>query len=229
MTAPDPRPGRGLRAGWPALFGALLLAALLVGLVGYLLLKDPASTRRPVAAVPVLTLPPPPPPPPEPEPEPEPEVEPEEVMPEPEPLEDVPKPAEEAPTPDTADPVTMNADAQAGTDNFGIQSGRGGGMSGVGAGGAGNASYGRYLGYVLQQAIARDERLRPLAFQLTLHVWLGPGGELSRVELARGSGNPDADQAVLEAVRALGRVDERPPASLTFPARVLVQGRRPAG
>ena len=35
MTAPDPRPGRGLRAGWPALLGALLLAALLVGLVGY--------------------------------------------------------------------------------------------------------------------------------------------------------------------------------------------------
>lgn len=223
-------PTRTLQAArWARWLGGLGVLAALALLGWWVLFQDTASTKRPVTPVPMLALPPPPPPPPEPEPEPEPEVEPEEVMPEPEPLEDVPKPTEQAPTPDTADPVTMNTDAQAGSDNFGIQSGRGGGLSGTGAGGAGNASYGRYLGYVLQQAVAREERLRPLAFQLTLHVWLGPDGQLSRVELVRGSGNPDADQAVLEAIRAVGRLDERPPASLVFPARVLVQGRRPAG
>lgn len=224
---PPPTPARARR--WPVAAGVLGLLALLALTVGWLLFQGPASSKRPVAPVPLLTLPPPPPPPPEPEPTPEPEVEPEEVMPEPEPLEDVPKPTEQPPTPDTADPVTMNADAQAGSDSFGIQSGSGGGMRGTGAGGAGNAAYGRYLGYVLQQAVAREERLRPLAFQLTLNVWLDPGGELSRVELVRGSGNPEADQAVLAAIRAVGRLDERPPASLAFPARVLVQGRRPAG
>ncbi len=226
MTAPARNPTAPRR--WPAVAGVLGAVAVLALLAGWLL-GDTASTRRPVTPVPMLALPPPPPPPPEPEPEPEPEVEPEEVMPEPEPLDEAPRPTEEAPAPDTADPVTMNADAQAGSDSFGIQSGSGGGMSGAGPGGAGNAAYGRYLGYVLQQAVARDERLRPLAFQLTLHVWLDPAGTVSRVELVRGSGNPDADQAVLEAIRAVGRLDERPPPSLAFPARVLVQGRRPAG
>lgn len=215
------------RRWWP--LAALIVAlAALVLLLWYLLFKDTASTRRPVAEIPMVMLPPPPPPPPEPEPEPE--VKPEEqVMPEPEPLDEVPKPTEEAPTPDTADPVTMDADAQAGGDSFGIQSGSGGGRSGAGGGGAGNATYGRYLGYVLQQAVARDDKVRRLAFQLTVNVWLDAAGELTRVELLRGSGNAEADERVLQAIRAVGRIDERPPASLDFPARVLVQGRRPGG
>ncbi|WP_406236379.1 energy transducer TonB [Isoptericola jiangsuensis] len=209
--------------------GIALLLAALAALVWYFLFQDPVTSRRPVADTPMLMLPPPPPPPPEPPPEPEP-VE-EETMPEPEPLDEAPTPAEEedAPTPDNSDPVTMDADAQAGTDSFGIQSGAGGGMRGTGTGGAGNASYGRWLGYALQQVISRDERARRHAFQLQLEVWLDRDGVITRVELARGSGNAEADAAVLEAVRNLGRVDERPPASLTFPARVLVQGRRPAG
>jgi TonB family protein len=217
-------------AGWwrPAA-GMVLLLAALGALLWYLLFKDTATTKRQVPDMPMLALPPPPPPPPEPEPEPEPEPKPEETMPEPEPLEEVPKPTEEAPTPDTSDPVTMDADAQAGSDSFGIQKGSGGGSVGAGPGGAGNASYGRYLGYALQQAIARDERVRRLAFQLQLDVWLESDGTISRVELVRGSGNQEADQAVLEALRNYGKVDERPPASLPFPARVLVQGRRPAG
>ncbi len=225
---PSPAAGRvpAWRRWWP-LVALVAGLALLVLALWYLLFKDPASTRRPVAEVPMVMLPPPPPPPP-PEPEPEPEVKPEEqVMPEPEPLDEVPKPTEEAPTPETADPVTMDADAQAGGDSFGIQSGSGGGRSGTGGGGAGNASYGRYLGYVLQQAVARDDKVRRLAFQLTVNVWLDASGQLTRVELLRGSGNAEADERVLQAIRAVGRIDERPPATLDFPARVLVQGRRP--
>ena len=208
---------------------ALVLAALLVlGVaVWWLLFKDTASTRRAVVQPPMLALPPPPPPPPPPEKPPEPETPPEETVPEPEPLEQ-PTPAEEpTPTPDNTDPVTMDADAQAGGDNFGIQSGSGGGSSGVGRGGAGNASYGRYLGYLMQQAISRDARVKRLAFQLQVNVWLAPDGRLEKVELVRGSGNEEADVAVLEALRQIGKVDQMPPASLDFPARVLIQGRRP--
>jgi len=171
--------------------------------------------------------PPPPPPPPPPEKPPESETPPEETMPEPEPL-DQPTPAEEpTPTPDNADPVTMNADAQAGGDNFGIQSGSGGGSSGVGRGGAGNATYGRYLGYLMQQAISRDDKVKRLAFQLQVNVWLSNDGRLEKVELVRGSGNEEADAAVLDALRRIGKVDQAPPPSLDFPARVLIQGRRP--
>lgn len=209
---------------------ALVLAAVLVLAVAlwWLLFKDTASTRRPVVQPPMLALPPPPPPPPPPpEKPPEPETPPEETMPEPEPL-DQPTPAEEpTPTPDNADPVTMNADAQAGGDNFGIQSGSGGGSSGVGRGGAGNATYGRYLGYLMQQAISRDDKVKRLAFQLQVNVWLASDGRLEKVELVRGSGNEEADAAVLDALRRIGKVDQAPPPSLDFPARVLIQGRRP--
>lgn len=203
---------------------ALVLVALLVLGVAlwWLLFKDTASTRRPVVQPPMLALPPPPPPtPPPPEKPPEPETPPEEAMPEPEPLD------QPTPTPDNSDPVTMNADAQAGGDNFGIQSGSGGGSSGVGRGGAGNATYGRYLGYLMQQAISRDDKVKRLAFQLQVNVWLASDGRLEKVELVRGSGNEEADAAVLDALRRIGKVDQVPPPSLDFPARVLIQGRRP--
>jgi TonB family protein len=224
------RPPSGHRPGFLRRHGGTLvaIAAVLAALAAlfWYLVSDTASTKRPVADVPMIMLPPPPPPPPpEPEKTPEPE-EPEEVVQEPEPIEPL-KPTE-APAPDTSDPVTMDADGQAGHDSFGIQAGRGGGMSGVGAAG-GNASYGRYLGYVLQQAIARDEKARRLAFRMQVDIWLSPAGEIDRVELVRGSGNDEADDAVLAALRAVGRIDEKPPGSLEFPARVLIQGRRPSG
>lgn len=213
----------------------VLLLILAGALLWYLLFMDTAAARRPVADTPMLMLPPPPPPEPEPEPEPEPTPEPETVepMPAPEPLDEQLKPVEEeaeAPTPDASDPVTMDTEAQAGNDSFGIQKGGGGGSIGAGsAGGAGNASYGRYLAYVLKQAISRDERARKHAYQLQVDVWIEPDGVISRVELARGSGNREADESVIEALRAYGRIEERPPRSLPMPARVLVQGRRPAG
>jgi len=211
------------------LTAALLAVALVVlgVLFWWLLSKDTASTRRPVNQPPMLALPPPPPPPPPPpEQPPEPETPPEETVPEPDPTE--PTLAEEPePAPETSDPVTMDADSQAGTDSFGIAAGKGGGMSGTGPGGAGNATYGRYLGYVLQQAIARDQRLRRLGFRLYVNVWMDPDGRITRVELSRGSGNDEADAAVVEALRGIGMVEQRPPASQTFPARVLVEGRRP--
>lgn len=205
--------------------GAAVLA--LAGLFLWHLLTDTGGTKRAVAETPMLMLPPPPPPPPpEPEKTPEPEK-PEETTPEPEPLEPL-KPAEEAPAPDTSDPVTMDAEGQAGGDSFGIRAGSGGGMSGAGAGG-GNASYGRYLGYFLQQTISRDQRVKRLAFRIQVDIWLSENGELNRVELVTGSGSAEADEAVLSALRAVGRVDERPPPSLSFPARVSIQGRRPSG
>lgn len=111
----------------------------------------------------------------------------------------------------------MNADAQAGGDNFGIQSGSGGGSSGVGRGGAGNATYGRYLGYLMQQAISRDDKVKRLAFQLQVNVWLANDGRLEKVELVRGSGNEEADAAVLDALRRIGKVDQAPQRRLISP------------
>lgn len=206
------------------LIGGMALATL-VALAWYLL-SGTASIRREVAAPPMLMLPPPPPPPPEPEKLPDPP--PEKMQPV---IEDIkPSPVDEAkddtPTPSKdSDPITINGDAQAGTDVFGIGAGKGGGSS---VGGLGGSSYARYVSSVLQQGLARDPRTRQLAFDdIRVDVWLGADGKVTRLQLVQGTGNARTDEAVLAMVRDLDQIDERPPASVRFPMRVSMKGRRP--
>ncbi|WP_035824122.1 energy transducer TonB, partial [Cupriavidus sp. SK-4] len=181
-------------------------------------------------ATPTLVLPPPPPPPPEPEKLPEPEpVKPEVVEPEPKPAEPAEAPQDDSPpspSQDLGDPVTIDGAAEAGTDAFGIRAGGGGGMTG-GGGGLGSRSYSAYVSSALQQAFVRDQRTRQLAFDdIRIELWLDAEGRVTRVELAGSSGNAATDQAVLAMVRDF-RADERPPASLRFPMRMSIKGRRP--
>lgn len=213
--------------------GGVVLVVLAIGVV--VLMSDTASTRREVAVAPMLMMPPPPPPPPEPEklPEPEPDpVKPEVVEPEPTPVEPLDAPVDEAPpspSQDLGDPVTIDGAAQAGTDGFGVAAGRGGGSSGAGRGGLAHQSYGRYVSSVLQQAVMRDARTRLLTYQdVRVLLWLDADGKPTRVELARSSGDPAVDAAMVAVVRGLDNVGERPPASLTFPIRLTLTGRRPS-
>lgn len=232
-TGAKARPA-GLWRRWGGVVIGLAVFAALVALVWHLL-NDTASTKRVVADAPMLMLPPPPPPPPEPEkpPEPEPEkVKPEVVEKEPKPVEPLEPPKDDtppSPSKDLGDPVTMDAAGQAGNDAFGIQAGSGGGMSGTGAGGGlGSGSYARYVSSMLQQALSRDPRTRQLVFEdIQIDLWLGADGKTTRAQLVRGTGASDIDEAVLAMVRALDRIDEKPPASLRFPMRVSMKGRRP--
>ncbi|WP_422087253.1 energy transducer TonB family protein [Variovorax sp.] len=240
-SSPAFAPGAGVKAGgaglwrrWGGVAIGLAIVAALVALVWHLL-SDTASTKRVVADAPMLMLPPPPPPPPEPEklPEPEPEkIKPEVVEKEPKPVEPLEPPKDDAPpspSKDLGDPVTMDSAGQAGNDAFGIQAGSGGGMSGTGAGGGlGSGSYARYVSSVLQQALSRDPRTRQLVFDdIQVDIWLGADGKTTRVQLVRSTGTPDSDEAVLAMLRGLDRIDEKPPASLRFPMRVSMKGRRP--
>lgn len=209
---------------------------VIVALVGlavlWFLLAGTASTKREVAATAMVMLPPPPPPPPEPEklPEPEPEkIEPKITEIEPTPVESMDKPMDDAapsPSQDMGDPMTMNADAQAGTD--GIAVGAGGGMTGGGGGGLGAGSYQRYISARLQQALTRDPRTRNLVFSdLRVDLWMAADGRVTKVQLAQGSSNDKTDELVLAMLREIQAVDERPPASMRFPMRVSMNGRRP--
>lgn len=204
--------------------GALVLIVVVIAV--WYMVSGTASTKREVAATPMLMLPPPPPPPPEPEklPEPEPEkVEPEVApVPTPNPLE---APAD-SPTPsqDVGDAVTIDGAAEAGTDSFGIAAGKGGGSTG---GGGGTGSFAGYISSALQQAYARDPRTRKLAFQeIRINIWLDADGKSTRVELAKSTGNSDIDEAVLAMARDF-RSDAKPPASQRFPLRLKIDGRRP--
>ncbi|WP_454735805.1 energy transducer TonB [Cupriavidus necator] len=228
MSMPAQRAAALWRRWGGLLTGALVFAAL-ASLIWYLL-SDTAATRREAPATPTLVLPPPPPPPPEPEKLPEPEpVKPEVVEPEPRPAEPAEAPQDDSPpspSQDLGDPVTIDGAAQAGTDAFGIQAGGGGGMTG-GGGGLGSRSYSAYVSSALQQAFVRDQRTRQLAFEdIRIELWLDAEGRVTRVQLVSGSGNAGTDEAVLAMVRDF-RADERPPASLRFPMRMSIKGRRP--
>ncbi|GGB95567.1 hypothetical protein GCM10007205_01000 [Oxalicibacterium flavum] len=172
----------------------------------------------------MLMLPPPPPPPPEPEKVPEPEPEPEpEVVPEPEPS-PVDTPDDAPPAPEPGEAVTIDGEAQAGTDSFGIAAGRGGGMTGSGGG---MGSYSSFLAHGFQNALQRDARTRKLAFEdIRYNVWLDAQGRTVRVELVKSSGNPAIDEAVLAVI---GEFDSGAPPSTTqkFPVRISSKGRRP--
>jgi TonB family protein len=206
----------------------------LAGLAAWLLWQwanDMSGVRREAPKVPtIIPLPPPPPPPPEKPKEPEPKVE--EKVPEPEPTpepEEV-KPEEEAPpspVEDLANPMQMDGDAQAGNDAFNIGAGKGGGMAGAGGGRLGNGTYSQFLAFTFQRLLRENPDLRSLAFSLQADVWLSAVGEITRVELVKSSGNPQVDEQVIAALRAAPHLSERPPASLTLPVRLSLQGRRP--
>ena len=179
----------------------------------------------------VIPLPPPPPPPPPKEKPPE-KVQEEARTPVEKPTE-VPKPSE-APKPSDNQPkqMTMDAAAQAGTDNFGIGAGDGGGMVGSGGGGSfGNSTYRQYLGYLLQGAVERDKQVQASGggsrFNVNLQIWMDASGRITKVTVAQSTGDSKLDDAVVAAVEAFGKVDQPPPLRAVYPALVKLYGRSP--
>lgn len=210
-------------------------AGLVLGAVAAWLLwqwaNDMSGVRREAPKVPtIIPLPPPPPPPPEKPKEPEPQVEEKVVEPEPTPEPEEVKPEEEAPpspVDDLANPMQMDGDAQSGNDAFNIGAGKGGGMAGASGGRLGNGTYSQFLAFTFQRLLRENPDLRSLAFSLQADVWLSAVGEITRVELVKSSGNRQVDEQVISALRTAPHLSERPPASLTLPVRLSLQGRRP--
>lgn len=204
------------------------VAVLLLGALIWHFATSSVGVRRAAPRIATITpLPPPPPPPKEKPPEPK-KVE-EDIKPIDKP-QDIPQKPVDAPKPsnDVAKNVTINGDAQAGSDNFNIGAGDGGGMMGSGGGtGTGTGSYDTYLGYAIQQAVQRDDRVNRLVFDVRADVWLDAEGKLTRAELVGSSGNSKTDDALIEALRAMPRIDVAPPSSLRFPLRVAIRGKRP--
>lgn len=176
-------------------------------------------------------LPPPPPPPPPPK-----EVQ--EKPPEPT---DKPSPSPEpAPTPDKPAPAPMqiNGPAQAGSDSYGMSSGTGGGMGapastgtcvgancGKPAGGINDGFYTRYLAGALQQAIQANSKVNRSVFSADFAISLNGSGQVTGVQMLQSSGDSKRDQLLAAILQAIGRLDP-PPASMRFPQRITVRGRK---
>lgn len=204
----------------------LLIVLLVAGFAIWQLAGSQVGVRRSAPRIATITpLPPPPPPPKEKPPEPK-KQEVQQELPRP----NSPAKPIEAPkqAPDTAKQVTINGPAQAGNDAFNIGAGEGGGMVGANGGtGVGGASYDQYLGYAIQQAVQRDERINRLAFEVRVDIWMDTDGRLTRAQLVNSTGSEKTDAALADALRAMPAVDVPPPASTHFPLRVLIRGRRP--
>jgi len=233
MTAQQPFKPLPLKPS-PLRFVKWGAGVLIAGVAAWFLWQwanDMSGVRREAPKVPtIIPLPPPPPPPPEKPPEPQTPVEEKMVEPEPTPDPEEVKPEEEAPpspADDLANPMQMDGDAQSGNDAFNIGAGKGGGMAGAGGGRVGNGTYSQFLAFTFQRLLRENPELRNLAFALQADVWLSSVGEITRVELVKSSGNPQVDTQVLAALRNAPHLTERPPASLTLPVRLSLQGRRP--
>jgi TonB family protein len=196
--------------------GAILL--VVAGAILYFL-HDTAGIRREAPPLPTLiaTLPPPPPPPPQKQ-QPDPEKK----------IEQQRKPVEQPKAADNSPkPVTINGPAQAGNDAFNVGAGSGGGDIGSG-GGFGEANYTRYLGTALQQTVQNDDRVNHLVFSADMAVWVDPNGRVTRAAVVKTSGDPTIDRDLVAALQDMPALDEPPPATLEFPQRVRIEGRRRA-
>ncbi len=206
----------------------IIAAAVVLAIVGMIwhMAGSKVGVRREAPRIATITpLPPPPPPPKEKPPEPKKLEEEKQVVDKAEPLKPVDAPKQ---TNDVAKQVTINSDAQAGSDAFNIGAGSGGGMVGSGGGtGTGTGSYDQYLGYAIQQAIQRDERVNRLVFDVRVDIWMDADGRLTKATMVGSTGNDTTDTAIADALRAMPRIDTPPPATTHFPLRVSIRGRRP--
>jgi hypothetical protein len=136
--------------------------------------------------------------------------------------------------------MQIDSAAQAGTDSYGMSAGSGGGMGapssagtclgakcggGTPSGGISDAFYGRYLSSALQERVERDGKVNRYVFTADFAIWITPGGSISKVQLVRGSGDDKRDQLLSSILNGVSGLNA-PPASLKFPQRITVRGRK---
>ena len=210
-----------------------LLAIAVLGALGFLawtLLtgSKQQQQRQVVNTVTRLTLPPPPPPPPpkaDPPPEPEPSR-----MREPErPMERVEP--QQAPKPPSPAPQALGLPAgPPGTSNaFGLGTGGDGtigGPGGPGGGGGGGSRFGGYAAGIqssVQSALQRDERTRRGSWRVPVRLWVGAGGEITRIQLVGTTGDAGRDQALQQTLTGLKVAP--PPADMPQPIVLRINAR----
>jgi len=188
--------------------------------------EKPSQAKKQVQQIAMIQPPPPPPPTPDQPPPPE-EIKVEKIE-EPEPAPE-PEPSPEKDEAPPAEALGLDADGSAGGDAFGLQA-RKGGRSLLGGGG-GNAViwYGgqvqRRIEDGLQNLLA-DTPAASVAFSVILDIWVGADGDISRSELASGSGNAEVDRALRAALPKLrASVGRPPPEAMPQPIRIRLNSR----
>jgi len=200
----------------------LVVAVVLLGL----LVKELASPgdvkkKRAVQEISLLKPPPPPPPPKDPPPPPKVDV-PEKI--------DVPKPDQAPDKPADAPPpgpdLAVDAAGGAGGDSFGLLAKKGGSdLIGGGGGGSRFAWYGALVKDRIQEAVAKEKKLRDADFRVLANVWVNATGGVTRVELVDSTGNAELDSALKAALRNMPPIREGAPGDMPQPIKLRITAR----
>lgn len=210
--------------GWLRVTGGVLALALLAGGLGWLihtLVSAPATGPKRAQQITLIQTPPPPPPkPPEKPPEP-PKVREEVKLDTPQPPQPQQQQAAAEPPPG---PLGLDATGTGAGDGFGLAA-RPGGRDIIASPSRGGGGFGLFTSSTarhLAQELARVARLRGVEYRVDLVVWLGKEGQVERVEVARGTGNPELDRLIREGLAQVAPLRTPVPEGLPQPLRIRV-------
>ena len=181
------------------------------GAGAYALIRNIINTAppppQPVVQEIHIIRPPPPPPdqPPPPPPPPQEKVE-------------IPQPQQQPdPTPTNQPPPSPNLGLDtaggAGSDAFGLV-GNPGGRDITATGGSAFAWYAGLVKDQIQSVLNSDKHVRTGAYRVALRVWVGEDGSVERVQILRGSGDPERDRAIEEDLHQIKRLSQARPAGM---------------
>ena len=215
--------GKTFRRWRPALvvgIGLLLVCALIWMAIKEFAVPDKGKKKRVIQEISLVKPPPPPPPPPkklvEP---PKPEIE-EKIKPDPSPEPE--KQAEKLP--DSG--IPKGPDGGMATD---IRAGTGKGVIGEGGGEGGSGSrfawYGALVKERIQEAVARDKKLREADYRIMVSVWINASGTVTRAELIGSTGDAEVDSGLKVALRNLAPLREGAPGDMPQPIKLRITAR----
>lgn len=101
------------------------------------------------------------------------------------------------------------------------------GGTGLFGGGNGNpyAWYGGLIKNGIANLLGNHEELRRKGYTAIVKVWLKADGAVERIELAKGSNDPEIDELLSRLLNKFDRVAEPPPPGMQQPVKLKISSR----
>ncbi|WP_296891967.1 energy transducer TonB [Thiobacillus sp.] len=209
---------RSLRSRLPLIGGLLFMtlftAAVIWGVVHFI--QDSGKPERPKIQTISLVRPPPPKPPEEKPPEPQKIDKPKEEVK----LDQPQPPQPEAPPP----PPGGIPDGPAGGMATDLAAGSGIGIGGGGANDERRSWYSNMISRQLEDDLRRAKRLQGKDYRVVAQIWFSPSGAVSRVQIDKGTGDSELDEALRQEILQVSLRDPLP-ADIPQPVRLRVVSR----
>jgi len=204
----------------PKIIGGLLAVLAIyfvVKVITGFINEKPTKNEKKIQPIALLKPPPPPPPPPKVEQPPPPDMKPkmEEPEPEPEPMPDTP---DEAPAQDLA----LDAEGTAGSDNFGLVGRKGG--TGLFGSGDPYAHYGSTVKNEILSLLSGHDDLRRKGYTAIIKIWLKSDGSVEKIDLTKGSNDPEIDEILTHLLDKFKKAGEPPP-GMPQPIKLKITSR----